>query len=130
MSSDLTPGLAEVIEAAVGLDQTLKILREYGGLEWKVPTERRVAGTQLAKLLGEQDALAVVRALGPGNVVLPMAAVKGLGGRRGRAMRMIRDTNASNTTIARECDVHLRSVSRYRAELADDRQMQLPLFDE
>ena len=121
------PGIAAEITKAIGPDLTVKLLKARGGTELMVP--RRARGTVLAALVGEPAAERVIEALGPGKVVLPCAHLRGAGARKLQAMQLLR-AGRSLSEVALECDLHIRTVSNYRAELdagADDPQGKLPL---
>ena len=120
------PGIAGEIEALIGLDLTVALLKERGGTEIKIPV--RAKGTILAKIIGETAAEVLVRELGTGRIQLPCAHMRGEKARKMRAIAMLRE-GASLREVALECDLHQRTVSNYRAEIeaADDRQGKLPL---
>ncbi len=108
------PGIAGQIEEAIGLDLAVRLLRRRGGCEIHIP--RRVAGSMLAEIIGEEAAARVVDALGPGKVLLPCGNLRGQFARREDARRMLR-AGASLQQVALSCDMHTRTVSRLRAEI-------------
>ncbi len=119
------PGIAGQIEALIGLDLTMKLLRERGGTGVMIPTRAR--GTVLAGIIGEEATETLIRELGHGPITLPCATLRGAGARRLVALEMLRQ-GASLREVALACDMHVRSVSRLRARLKDDdRQGKLPL---
>jgi hypothetical protein len=122
------PGIAGQIEQAIGLDLTVRLLKRRGGCEVHIP--RRVAGSTLAEIVGEDAAAKIVQALGPGKVLLPCAHMRGQFARRAEARAMLR-AGQSLQQVALACDMHTRTVSRLRAEIeheAGARQQTLP-FD-
>jgi hypothetical protein len=122
------PGIAGQIEQAIGLDLTVRLLKRRGGCELHIP--RRVSGSTLAEIVGEEAAERIVAAIGPGKVLLPCGHLRGQFARRADARRMLRE-GASLQQVALACDMHTRTVSRLRAEIeaeAGTRQITLP-FD-
>lgn len=122
------PGIAGEIEAAIGLDLTVRLLKRRGGTEITIPVRAR--GSMLADIVGLHAAERLVATIGPGKVMLPCGSMRGARARRAEAMRMLR-AGASIREVALACDLHSRSVSNYRAEIeaeAGRRQMTLP-FD-
>lgn len=122
------PGIAGQIEEAIGLDLAVRLLKRRGGCEIHIP--RRVKGSQLAEIVGEEAAARVADALGPGKVLLPCGHLRGQFARRADARRMLLN-GASLQDVALACDMHTRTVSRLRAEIEAEssaRQPTLP-FD-
>ncbi|WP_413874144.1 hypothetical protein [Albidovulum sp.] len=122
------PGIAGEIEAAVGLDLAVRLMKRRGGTEITIPV--RAKGSMLADIIGCHAAERLIAAIGPGKIMLPCGTMRGARARRAEAMRMLR-AGASIREVALACDLHSRSVSNYRAEIeaeAGRRQMILP-FD-
>lgn len=122
------PGIAGQIEEAIGLDLAVRLLKRRGGCEIHIP--RRVTGSMLAEIIGDDATARVIDALGPGKVLLPCAHLRGQFARREDARRMLRD-GASLQQVALSCDMHTRTVSRLRKEIEAEcsaRQPTLP-FD-
>lgn len=117
------PGIAGQIEEAIGLDLAVRLLKRRGGCEIHIP--RRIKGSQLAEILGEDAAARVADALGPGKVLLPCGYLRGQFARRAEAKRMLRQ-GASLQEVALACDMHTRSVSRLRAEIEAEAQTRQP----
>lgn len=125
--SEMT-GMAAEIAAVIGEAQTLRLLQARGGTQITIP--KAAPGSQLADLIGEADADRLIDAFGHGRMTLPTGAGRGVGGRRRQAMRMLRDGH-SLREVALACDLSVRTVQNYRAELRaghDPRQIDLP-FD-
>lgn len=123
-------GIAGDIEAVIGFEATVALLRARGGTDVELP--RRVSGSWLARLIGDEAAHAMVREFGHGRMSLPMGGVRGRAARdaaiRAQAMEMI-DAGHSNSQIALDCGLSLRTVEKYRAQSRhDDNQPTLPLF--
>lgn len=118
-------GLAGEIADAIGEDQTLILLKWYGGTQINIP--KRAEGSKLADVLGDVDAARLIHALGHGRLNLPLGPSRGLAGRRTRALQLLAD-GMSVAQVARICDLHMRTVANYRGQMAqeDGRQMQLP----
>lgn len=122
------PGIAGEIEALIGVELTVLLLRRWGGCQTTFP--RRARGSVLAEVVGIAAAEIIIREIGPGKVTLPCASMRGQKRRRAEAKQMLRD-GASLQAVALACDMHTRTVSRLRAEIdaeAGERQISLP-FD-
>lgn len=122
-------GIAAQIEQAIGRDLTDRLLRERGGCEINIPDKAR--GSRLAGIIGDEATKALIYEIGPGRYVLPVSHMRGTGGRKRRAIAMLRE-GRSNREVALACDLHTRTVTNYRAELAagDAEDDQLPLLFE
>lgn len=116
-------GVAAEIEAVIGLEQTKRLLQVYGGTEIEVP--KQATGSKLAALIGEVDAGKLIRAIGHGKLLLPIGPFRRDSGRKEHALAMLK-AGASLSQVARACDLHMRTVTNYRAELRDDAQLELP----
>lgn len=121
------PGIAGEIEAIIGLDLTIRLLKRRGGTQIAVPV--RAKGSRLAEIVGLHAAERMILALGPGKLTLPCASMRGAKARRAEAIAMLR-AGASLSQVALACDLHTRTVSNYRAQIdaeSGDRQLNLPL---
>ncbi|MCA8880373.1 MAG: hypothetical protein KDA73_10565 [Rhodobacteraceae bacterium] len=120
-------GVAAEIAAVIGEAQARRLFAARGGTQITIP--KAAAGSALAELVGEVDAQRMIAHFGHGRIDLPMGDARGIRGRRARAMEMLRD-GASLRQVALACDLNIRTVTNYRAELdgRDDRQLPLP-FD-
>ncbi|SMH35976.1 hypothetical protein [Maritimibacter sp. HL-12] len=127
MSNEL-PGVAAEIEALIGLDLTVKLLKARGGTDIEIPA--RADGSKLAGIIGVKATDALIRDLGRGRITLPCAFMRGQGARRHDAREMLR-AGKSVREVALACDMHQRTVARIKADLdaadADARQGRLPL---
>jgi hypothetical protein len=127
MTSHL-PGIAAEIVALIGLDLTVKLLKERGGTDIEIPARAR--GSALAGIVGVRAAEIMVAGMGRGRITLPCAHMRGQGRRRHEARAMLR-AGRSVREVALACDMHQRSVARIKAELdnddADRRQGRLSL---
>ncbi|SFQ13983.1 hypothetical protein SAMN05421853_10290 [Roseivivax halotolerans] len=111
--------------ACLGEIDTQKLLRTLGGTRIEVPqTARR---SKLSKIIGPDGVARLIATFGPGRLVLPMGDVRGQAGRRAHAKRLLTE-GAATRDVARQADLHTRSVERYRRQLREDRQ--LSLFDD
>ena len=122
------PGIAGQIEALIGIDLTVQLLRRWGGCQIKIPAQAR--GSKLAEVIGVDAAEDIIRYIGHGKITLPCGSMRGQKRRRAEAMDMLR-AGASIQQVALACDLHTRTVTNYRAELdaeAGECQAQL-LFD-
>ncbi|WP_281825596.1 helix-turn-helix domain-containing protein [Jannaschia rubra] len=111
---DALTGFAAEIEEAIGTDATIRLLTRFGGKQIKVPA--MAAGTRLAEAIGIEAANTLIDAFGHGNILVPCGHMRGMPGRRTRALRMLLD-GASLGDVADAVDVHTRTVSNYRAAL-------------
>lgn len=121
------PGIAAEIEKAIGLDLTMKLLKRRGGTQIAIPV--KACGSQLAEIVGVAAAEKIITAIGHGKITLPCAWLRGAKARRAEAFRML-EAGASLLEVALACDMHIRTVSNYRAELearSTRRQLDLPL---
>lgn len=121
------PGSLEArIADAIGEEMARHLLLARGGTE--ISIARRVEGSVLAQLIGEDAARHLLLEFGPGNLTLPQGSMRGPQGRKREAKRMLAQ-NIPVSEIASRCDLHVRTVHKYRAEMRDDNQLQLP-FDQ
>lgn len=117
------PGILGQIEELVGRDAALILARERGG------TTMTFSGRQdgeLARIIGAEKAQRIAGQFG--GVIkyrIPMAHVRGARGRRLAAARMSAQ-GASAAEIARELDIHERTVFRVRERQRETPD--LPLF--
>ncbi len=127
-TTGLFAGLAAEIAGVIGEASTAKLLGARGGTEMVIPT--KATGSLLAELIGELDASRMIAAFGAGKMMLPQGMARGAGAKRRRAQKMLAD-GASLQSVALACDVHLRTVSNYKAALNDapSRQFELPFGD-
>jgi hypothetical protein len=84
------PGLAGEIEALIGLDLTVKLLRARGGCKINIPHSARVTGSSLAEIIGDAAVHALIDRYNPGGMWLPMAGMRGTQRRKTEAVRMLR----------------------------------------
>lgn len=123
-------GLAGEIEAAIGLEATVTLLRARGGTRIEIPV--RAAGSALAAIPGTAAAQAMVDAFGAGKLDLPAAGLRGvrqiMAQRRAEAEAALK-AGASLREAAMLADVTERSVRRFRADLDDDDGQQSLPFD-
>lgn len=122
------PGILAEIERVAGESAARRLALAAGGTEMKFSARPNAA---LAKIVGAEAAKKIVEALGREQYVIPMAHLRGQKGRRRQAVEMLRN-GATQTQVAKACDVHVRTVERVRAKMrgagAADRD-QGDLFD-
>ena len=116
------PGVAGQIEELIGLELTVKLLKERGGTRVKIPV--RAKNTMLAGIIGELATEKLISQLGHGDLNLPCSHMRGQAARKRQAIEMLR-AGRSQRTVALECDLHERTVANYAAELKDDDQPDL-----
>lgn len=121
-------GIAGEIEEAIGLEAAVALLRARGGTKIEIP--RRAEGSALAELIGVDAVHQLGQVFGHGRLALPLAGLRGRAARdaevRAEAMRLLGE-GVSQREVALRCDIDLRTVERYAARLADDRQGDLGL---
>jgi hypothetical protein len=123
----LFQGLAGQIEAVIGREATVTLLRERGGCTIAVPVA--AGGTMLERLIGLEAAERFIAAFGAGRMTLPCSDARGRRRRRAEAKRLLAE-GLSLQEVALRCDLHTRTVSNYRAEMQaanDQAQLKLPL---
>lgn len=108
----LTGKLGEIADAA-GPAAALKLAAALGGHELKLSAR---PGGKLAKIVGTQAAVQIVEALGSAKITVPMANLRGAGGRRAAAARMLA-SGAPISQAADAADVHERTVFRVKAAM-------------
>ncbi|MCU0882056.1 MAG: hypothetical protein MUF14_05240 [Hyphomonadaceae bacterium] len=125
-------GQAAMIASIIGEVATARLLSARGGTELEIPL--KVEGSLLAQLIGQADAARLQAALGPGKFTVPAGPGRGREARKRRALARLQ-AGESLMAVALAEDVHLRTVSRFKAELegglqpALQRQLDLP-FDQ
>ncbi len=106
-------GIADQIAAVIGPELAEHLLAARGGTQISIPAKTR--GAALAKVIGEEATARMIAAFGPGKLTLPMGAASGRAVAKQRAMAMLA-AGASLSDIAQACRIHVRTVSRYKAE--------------
>lgn len=109
-------GLAAELAQVIGTDALIDLLTKRGGTTLIIPMN--AAGSALAALVGDAAADQLVEFYGTGPLLLPCAHLRGAGGRRARAARMLRN-GASLSETAMACDISSRSAMNYRRALRD-----------
>ncbi len=124
---DRLPGILGEIAAEVSESAAIKLAAARGGTQFEMP--QKAEGSELARIVGEEDAVAIIRLIGHGRIKIPGGAYGGGGRRRARAVAMLRAGKSIRET-ALECGYDQRSIERLKARYAksDDDQPQLP-FD-
>lgn len=118
-------GIAAEFADLIGDEATAKLVAKVGGLQLDIP--KKASGSKLAGIIGEENAAIIIREFGNGKVVLPQSGMRGTSGRKARAKEMLR-AGHSISEVAVAFDLHIRTVSNYKAEMADTAQLDLP-FD-
>lgn len=123
---ELPGALGQVAEAA-GLDAALALAEAHGGTTIHIPEIPR-RNSVLVKAIGPRAADAVIRALGPGRLLVPLGPTGGWRRTR-RTIGRLLDAGHSHQAIARQVGCHVRTVERCAAERRGDAR-QGSLFDE
>lgn len=120
--SDLPPLLQEIAEAA-GIAVACRMAFDFGGREIYIPSH--VSDTHpLVNSLGRTAAERIIKALGPGAVVVPLGLTTHEI-RMGASIRKRLAAGESESTISRALRVHIRTVRRHRARMRDSKQTSL-----
>lgn len=119
-------GILERIALAVGPEAADRLLTARGGTEINIPN--RIEGSWLASVMGDGDARRLLLEFGAGKLMLPMGGARGIRGRKNAAKALL-EGGASASEVALTLDLHVRTVHKYRAELRDDSQLDLPFDD-
>lgn len=109
-------GLAAELDEVIGTDALIDLLTKRGGTTLFIPMS--ATDSVLAELIGESAAEQLIDFYGTGPLLLPCAHLRGAGGRRARAARMLRN-GASLSETAMACDISSRSATNYRRALRD-----------
>lgn len=110
------PGILREIADAAGEAAALQLAREMGGQEMKFSDR---PGSALARIVGDEAAVKIVKAMGRDKRTIPMAGLRGAGGRRAAAARLMAPVcdgglGKSAAEAARLTDVHERTARRAR----------------
>lgn len=122
------PGVLSLIAEEISEEVAIKLAKAKGGRPVYIPDAPK-AQHGLSKIVGLDNAILISTLLGRGEVVIPYGGMGGEAGHRaGRWERIkaLRKQGLSGAEIAAEVDVHIRTVERVIASLADDRQSELP----
>lgn len=112
--SESLPGIAGEIEDIIGLELTVALLRRRGGCEIKIPAKSK--NTVLAQIIGEEAVEKLRKEFGAVQITLPCANFRGSKARRSEAKALLLKGH-SVSQVALACDLHTRTIHRYRAEL-------------
>ncbi len=121
------PGVLSFIADEVGEAAAIRLATARGGRELMLP--KRATGSELARIVGDEDAERIIKLLGVGRVVVPAGAYAGQGARRRRAQAMLKDGKSLHE-VAAAVGLDRSTVFRYRKAMKTDlyRQPELP-FD-
>lgn len=117
------PGIAGEIEQIIGLERTVRLLKARGGTEVLIP--KRPDGTMLCRLIGSEATQRLIDEMGHGRITLPCGNMRGRDAARDEAKARARAMMAqgkSNLEIALACDLHVRTVTKYRSEIENENQ--------
>ncbi|MDJ0628560.1 MAG: hypothetical protein QNJ44_09905 [Rhodobacter sp.] len=118
-------GIAGEIAVLIGEARAARLLAALGGTQITIPAQ--ASGSSLARIVGEDAAARMIVAFGPGKLTLPMATARGRGAVKRRAVALLAE-GRSLRDVALTCNLHTRTVSRYREELRGDDPGLGPLF--
>jgi hypothetical protein len=115
--NELWPADLRLIVEALGEAHALRLAAAYGGRRIFVPDTLK-PGHKLEQELGHELALAVVRLLGPGHIIVSQGPLAH-GRRRALALARAVAEGGSANQVAAATGHHVRSVFRARAKLRD-----------
>lgn len=118
------PQLLAAVEKAAGITAALKLAQDHGGTQISLSAAR---GSVLVKSVGADAAKAIVKALGHGRVLVPMATARGQQGRRAAAAEMLAK-GATVSQVVQALDVHNRTAWRIKAKAKEEPDKQWDLF--
>jgi bacterioferritin-associated ferredoxin len=114
--------LALIAEAA-GLPAALTLAKARGGRKVTVP--HRASGTKLAMIVGLEAAEKIIQAFGAGDLEIPLGPIGNMA-QQHRALRAkiitVIETGASNSQVAGQCGVCVRTVKRVRARMREEKK--------
>jgi DNA-binding NarL/FixJ family response regulator len=123
------PGVLGWIAEDISENVAVKLATSCGGREVYIP-KVIASNTRLAQIMGHKDAKALLSLLGHGTLLVPHGSFGGQIRRTEKLHERIRDLRTqgrTNSQIAAEVDVHIRTVERVFEDKPDPRQSQLPL---
>ncbi|MGD9539072.1 MAG: hypothetical protein AB7P52_17705 [Alphaproteobacteria bacterium] len=119
VSPEPLPKLLDRVAAIAGQGAALALARAYGGTEIYVPSTLP-PGHELEAVLGRPAAELVIGEIGGGWRLIPLGPFT-THARQGRLILARLRDGAPAADIAREANVHVRTVKRYRARLRHSR---------
>ncbi|HVY35587.1 MAG TPA: hypothetical protein VG960_14330 [Caulobacteraceae bacterium] len=122
MSAHL-PGVLKTIAEVAGEAAALQLAREAGGQEMKFSGR---PGSALARIVGDVAAAKIAAELGGEKRTIPMANLRGAGGRRAAAAGLMAN-GKSAAAAALLTDMHERTARRARRKVQISK---LPLFED
>lgn len=121
------PGVLALIADEVGIDAAIDLAKARGGRSVWIPKLPKPEHS-LSGIVGFKNACRISKLLGFGNVLIPCGNIGGAAGRRARIEMLLKENKLSNSQIAAEVDVHIRTVERVSTEIGDTRNAQPSLF--
>lgn len=123
------PGTYERIVQAVGDKAAIKLVSHYGGISVYIPKSASASGA-LVQLLGRMHTDALIAEFGHGALMVPMGVEENYARKRRQIAARLRQ-HQSHSTIARDLQVHVRTVERIaeRLRLPARDPRQASLFD-
>ena len=122
------PGILAVVAEVAGDAAAAALARERGGIRCYIPATAK-DGHWLTELVGREAAEAICRAIGGGEIVVPMAG-DGLAMQTRRRMEEMIRNGMPAPRIARTLGVSERTVWRHKARLRQRDKRQPSLFDD
>lgn len=115
-----------LIDIAEATDEVVavKLATEFGGTHINIPKNPN-ENSKLAKIIGLDNLKKLVKEFGYGEILIPMGGFRGAKARRANAVKMLED-GVPHTKIAKDLDLHVRTVERIAATL---RRKNKPILD-
>lgn len=121
-------GILSRIAEEIGPDVAIALAMARGGREIYVPKRPKPDDT-LSQIVGLPAAKQLQHLIGEGRHRIPLGSFGGQGGRQQRILALWRN-GKSQSEIAAEVDVSLRTVERILGKRPDPNQPELPLFSD
>lgn len=121
------PGVLGLISEEIGEKAAIDLAKARGGRTVWIPKNPKPRQS-LSGIVGLENARLISKLLGSGNVLIPCGNIGGAAGRRARIEMLLKENKLSNSEIAAEVDVHIRTVERVSTEIGATRNSQPSLF--
>lgn len=121
-------GILARIAEEIGPDVAIALAMARGGREIYIPKSPK-PDDALSQIVGLPAAIRLQKLIGEGRQRIPLGSFGGQGGRQQRILALWRE-GMSQSRIAAEVDVSLRTVERILGKRPDPNQPELPLFSD
>lgn len=126
--SEPLPDLLARIAAAAGEEAALLVAKAFGGRPFYLPNAEEITPShRLAEVVGVERARAICNEIGRGEVTFPRGPFSSVAETRRRVSELL-DQERSHGAIARELNLHIRTVEKISAKLRHKNRRQGSLF--